>query len=228
MPFLGLHPAGANRAEFQLGPVVRLATKNPIARLHDDADVFLAQLFGGLGQDVALHDRVHRKIQQLVAQVAPRIHIPVVAVMDQLLRRNIALGGFTTLAVEVVHMHFFALQRGLRQCLETLQAQTPFACMHGPHPLGEGRNVQAFRGQQIGHALLQRLQLGAQQTGLEFGDHVLNRQQGQQFFLTEHQAGQLVGSPFVVQLVNIFETVVDDVVVVEVAHLFEVALEGGF
>ena len=100
--------------------------------------------------------------------------------------------------------------------------------MHGPHPLGEGRDVQAFRGQQIGHALLQRLQLGAQQTGLEFGDHVLNRQQGQQFFLTEHQAGQLVGSPFVVQLVNVLVSVVDDVVVVEVAHLLEVALEGGF
>ena len=77
VPLLGLHPASAYRTELQLGPVVGLATKNPIARLHDDANVLLAQLFGRLWQDVALHDRVDRKIQQLVAQVAPSIHIPV-------------------------------------------------------------------------------------------------------------------------------------------------------
>ena len=72
-------------AELQLRPVPRLSAKDAVTGLHLLLDGFLVDFFSGLVQLFTMGDGIHRKTLQPLPLVSPGIHVPVVAVMNQLL-----------------------------------------------------------------------------------------------------------------------------------------------
>ncbi len=113
------HPARALDAEAQACPAQFAAGKNAVAGAKAGDELGVAHFKRRLLQRQHLGDGVQREVAQLLAEMAPSIQVPVVAVMHQSQGRDVALGGiavavaFAVAACGVGNVQPFALgQRG--------------------------------------------------------------------------------------------------------------------
>src|SRR5215472_17330952 len=101
MPALRGDPAGGPGGELQRRPLDFTAGEYAVAA----AEVLVELGFRDFLRRGVLHegilDRVHREAAEVLAQVAPGVQVPVVAVMHEALRRDFALGDAILVAVVV-------------------------------------------------------------------------------------------------------------------------------
>ena len=189
-----LHPTRTLRRELQLSPSFGLTTKNTVAALHRLQQLLTINVLRIVLKQQAMLNGINRKTPHTTAQMTPGIHIPVVAVMNQLLRRNDALHRLARLPVEVNDFYLLSIDSSLSHQLKRLQWHAAFASVHHPNSLRQHVGICALRFQNFVETRLQRLELGAQQARLELTNHGLNGHESQRFFLAKPQARELLKS----------------------------------
>ncbi len=121
-------------------------------------------------------DGVDGEVANFLAQVAPGVEIPVVAVVDQALRRDFALAFFAAATVVVTNLQALTLEQRRGDELEVLQVALA---------LGGVQNADAFRdflgcvvlaAEQTLKARQQWRDVRAEQTGLHFFEEVLHHE----------------------------------------------------
>lgn len=101
-------PLGAGVAEFQNGEVLGVAAKDAVGGMDELRQLFGFGAVGVVAYDVGGADVVDGKLAQGIAVMAMGDQIPVVAVIKQLLRRNITPGGGVFGTRTVMDVELFA------------------------------------------------------------------------------------------------------------------------
>src|SRR5574340_791815 len=105
VPLLRGDPARSLGGEAQRGPGDAAAGEDAVAGAEHLVQRLLRHVARRLLQHLRAADGIDGKAAQVVAQVAPGVEIPVVAVMYQALRRDLALDGFVARAHEIGRAH---------------------------------------------------------------------------------------------------------------------------
>src|SRR5687768_11425301 len=101
VPVLGGHPAGGLRRELERRPLHLAAGKDAVAARKVLVERGFGDLLRARFADHGIADRVGGEAPEVLAQMAIRVEVPVVAIVDQALRRDLALGLAIFLAVVV-------------------------------------------------------------------------------------------------------------------------------
>ena len=227
MPDLFGHPARPLRRELEGGPGLGCPVEDAVTHTHRFFDGFVCNLFGVSGQYLQPWDGVYAEAAQVIAQVAPGVQVPVVAVMHQALWRHLTLGGLAVLPAKVPDFQALPGQGGGSYRLEGFGLHHPLAGVHDADAAGHIQAGEAVLGHQLAQALLERLELGAQQPRFELLQQLLDGDQGQQLLLVEPQARQFGVVVALAQGVATGITVKLDGHMQLVTQLGDVSLESG-
>ena len=184
----------------------------------------------GLVDDDGALDRIDRERAQRLALVAEGVEVPVVAVVDEALRRDLALERVAVLATRVAELEAAACEQRGREHAEVAGLDRAGAHAEHADPVGDVVGGVLARFEQFLESLAQRRHQFRQHARLQVGDQLVHRQQRAQLLGVEPQAGQLPERAvldLVVEAVGLLVTVVEDRGVEAVAQVVEVALERG-
>lgn len=228
MPMLGSHPAGAFVGEAERCPLHFGAGKDAVA----GAECGIEFGFGNIkrravGGFYGL-DGVDRKAAQFVAQVAPGVEVPVVAVVGQALRRDFALAGVALAAGDVFDAEAAPFHEGGGDVLEVLRRVVAGGGAQDADAPGDvvGRIGGAF--EHAEQALAQRADMFGEQTaGVEGGEKLLHAEQGVDFAGREPDAGEFVALDAGINAVGTRVAVADDGNVHAIAPVPDVAVQCG-
>ena len=227
VPVLARDPARALGRKAQLRPLHVRAGEDAVAGLEVLVEIPLGNILRLLVEQRRRADRVEREAAHTLRLVAPRIDVPVAAVVDQVLGRESALGFVIPLAVVVADGEALALEHGGSDSLEVLELR--LACrllQHVDAPLDLFRGVVALV-EDRAQPLEQRLHVRREQARLQGLEQMLHGEQRVGFRRREPQARQLEARGIGVEPVAVRRLVPLDRRLEAVAQVFEVALEGG-
>lgn len=200
---LGSHPAGALRGETEFCPSQNFAGEDTVTRAQRGIEFGFGNVAGdGVDGFDGLY-RVDRKTPQFIAQVAPCLQIPVVAVVRQPLRRDFALAGVAVAAGDVFDAQPSPFHERGCDVLEVLRRVVAGRGAQDADAAGDfvGGIGGAF--EHAEQALAQRADVfGKQAAGVEGGEQLLHAEQGVDFAGREPDAGEFVAFDAVVDAVG--------------------------
>src|SRR5690606_5745900 len=103
MPDLRRDPARRLRRKAKPCPLHFAAGEDAVAAAEVRIELVGRDLFGAALAKLGGANGIHREAPQALAHVAPRVHVPVAAVVHEALRRDLALGLAVLLAVVVAN-----------------------------------------------------------------------------------------------------------------------------
>lgn len=225
---LGGHPAGALRGETEFCPSQNFAGKDPVAGAQRGVEFGFGDFLGDGVHGFDRFYRVDRKAAQFVAQVAPGVEVPVVAVVGQALRRDFALAGVALAAGDVFDAEAAPFHEGGGDVLEVLRRVVAGGGAQDADAPGDvvGRIGGAF--EHAEQALAQRADMFGEQTaGVEGGEKLLHAEQGVDFAGREPDAGEFVALDAGINAVGARVAVADDGNVHAIAQVPDVAVQCG-
>ena len=230
MPFLERHVARALRREPERRPLHLLAGEDAVAAREHRVELALGNVLHLARDHRDIAHRVEREAADVVAQVAPPVQVPVVAVVDEALRGDFALGHLVARAVPVRELEAAPAEDGGGDELEMLR-------LVAPRPERDHADAPAhFLGRMVAHgeqrrqSRLQRLHVRAEDARLEALEEMLHGEERLRLARAEPQPRQLVlGRRRIRRLEPIAAllAVPRDGRVVAAPHVLDVALEGG-
>lgn len=231
VPMLGGDPAGAFGAEAQAGPLQVGAGEDAVAGAKDGVEGLVGYVLGGVFEQFNLADTVDGEVAQCAAEVAPGVEVPVFAVMDEALGRDLALGFLVATAGVVSDRKSLTTQQRRADAFEMGELHAAFADADDQYPLADFFGGVVGRAKQSVQALDQRGDMGGKNSPrIEIGEQVLHGEQGVDLLVGEPHAGQLylrAGGLAGVDLVAVEFSVPGDRGVEVAAQEFEVTFEGG-
>ena len=226
VPDLVLDPAAALHREAQLGPAPLLGRKDAVGRAERGVERRFAELVAGFGQLLDRAQAVHREAARAAAQVAPGVDVPVAAVVDQPLRRELAFGGLVGAARPVAHPQPAPLHQRLRHRREGIPGGEPLPRREDAHAPAQFREGAAGIAQQLLQLTAQCRHRFREQARAHLLQQGVHGQQGVQLLGREPQARQLETGTARGVAVAVLRLVVLDGRAVAVAQVFHVAHEG--
>jgi len=166
----------------------------------------------------------------------PGIEVPVVAVIDQALGRDLALGGLVVVAGVVANEEALPAQQGGADGGEVIEGQVPHLHAEHAHALLHLGGGIVGAAEQLLQPRHEGLQVGAEEpAAVESGDELLHGEQGMDLGIVEPQAGELGLhrrlAASAIQTVAAQLAVEDDGHAQAIAHELDVAVQrraGGF
>ena len=231
MPTLGGDPARSFRRKAQYGPGDLVARKYAVARSQHFVEPLVGDILGLLVEDFGMFDGVDREGAQSVAQMAPGVEVPVVAVVIEALRRDFPFGDLVGAPGVVADHQALAAEQGGADRLEMVEMELAGADRLDADAALHFLDRVVGGAEQAGEAGEQGLDLRAEQAaGVEVREEVLHGQQGMDFLGGEPQARQLVlrADP----LTGLLEAIATQIAVEDqrrvqaVAHVGDVAFQG--
>src|SRR5690348_10199100 len=121
MPLFHRHVARTFRREAQRGPLHLLAREDPVAAREHLVELGVGHFLYFALDHLDIAHRIEGERAQVVAQVVPGVQVPVLAIVHQALRRDLARGGLVLGAVPVHELQALAAEDGGGDELEILR-----------------------------------------------------------------------------------------------------------
>ncbi len=189
VPFLEGHVAGARRREAQMRPLHLLAREDSVAGGEDFVQVGLGNVLYLPGDERHVTHTVQREAADVVAKVAPRVQVPIVAVVNEALRRDFPLGDLVLRTIPVLKLEALAAQHGGKRRAGSASARGAVRRRRSRECDGELRRRSGRPSRATRQPCLQGLHVRAEQARLQALEQVLHREQRLCFARIEPQAG---------------------------------------
>ena len=206
------------------------AGEDPIARTEVAIEGEVGDLARRLVDHRRVADAVEGEASQCVAQVAPGVEVPVLAVVHEALRREGAFEGVVPRPAVVHDMHPAAREQRLADGLELARADLAAGGVQDPHAPRHFRGCPDITAEQSAGPVDQRLDVRAEQARVHLLEQLTEREEGPELGLVQPQPGEGVarrGRGRLREPVPARLPIPCDRGVQPVAEILEVALERG-
>ena len=229
VPPLRRHPTSGFRGEFERRPLDLAAGEDAVAAAQVLIELGLQDFLRFGVPELGMLDGVDGEAPEVVAQVAPSVEVPIVAVVDEALRGDFAFGGAVFAAVVVPDEEPRTLEEGRRDDAEPGGVTFSALGLEDADPLLDFLPGMITAPEDSAQPLDQCAGLGAEVAGLEVAKELEGGEEGVDFGGVEPETGELVtgaGAGFAetigVDISDVFDRGVE-----AVAHVYEVALQSG-
>src|SRR5690606_24111867 len=121
VPVFGGDPAGALGGEAQAGGLQFAAGEDAVAGAEDGVEGLRGYVLRGAFEQFDMADAVDGEVAQVVTQVAPGVEVPVLAIVDEALGGDVALGFLALAAGVVADVEPLAAQQGGADVFEVVE-----------------------------------------------------------------------------------------------------------
>ncbi len=230
MPSLAGHPAGALGGEAQAGGPGLAPGEDAVTGTQLRVQGAVRDSTGPGVEHPGITDGIHAKGAQRPFSVVPRIQVPVVAIVDQALGRDLPPGVLVPQAVVVGDVQALPFQHRVGDDGKMLGLPRAGRLGKHAHPARDFLVGVVMLFQQRPDTLLQRAHVGSKPIGLQVLQQGVKSQKRVDFRAVEPQTGQLVTGRVgigVDEAVAAPLPVVGNRRVQALPHVFQVAAEGG-